>query len=1105
MRSGWTEYREQIRDIAPAEELRSRDAELAEMAAFCNEAESYWRWQAQAWAGKSALMSSFALKPPPGVVAVAFFVTARYAAQDDSAAFSAAVIGQLEELLGPEFSARQGTRNDRARYLLLLSETARSLRARGERLVLVVDGLDEDRGADRGLPSIASLLPKHCEHGLKVIVSGRPHPKIPTDVPADHPLHDARIMHTLKAYPDARRIRDAAKLELTSLLKGTQVEHDLLGLITAARGGLSEADLQELTQLPPFQVNSVLHSAAGRVFTTRSAIRDADDSNRVYLLAHETLQVEAEREFGDRHLAGYRNRLHALADDYQHWRWPPRTPQYLLRGYFAMLKDTSDIQRLIDCATDVARHDRMLDLSGSDSGALTEISISQEVILDQPDPDLTAMARLAFHREELAGRNVGIPVALPAVWAALGQADRAESLAGSLMPAGRKAEALAKVARALALAAQHERAVQVAEDAERVLQPLAASARLATACAEVAVAFAAASSRARAENLLESIADTQLRESTRSRLAAAYTTTGLRTQALVLTALIADAAKRSVAVAETMRSLTENHLHDYTGHLLGEVAILSRSICDCLQNAEDFAADMGATATMELEPSAIEVIAEIADKVREYGMWIPRDEGRSLARMASVLARAGLQAKAVSLSDKAESERESERYPEQAAAALVEIAVAFAACGLHERAERAARSIADPGHQSEALTRIAATAAEAGLAEKAAELARDAELVARSVIPPYRRADDLCKTAGALAHAGVSDQAASLASNAALTARLIQDPMWRTLELAESAWALAETGQKDQAEQLADEAEAASAPVTQQRALITVWMTAGLARAGIYDKAEAIARSIQNPWPQDAPSPAYGYRALALAKISFQAAKTGHRARAARLAAYGATLIQLEKDDSSIVAEAQSETAQALAASGLHVRAASLAGSITDIGERAQAYANMAAILMESGSHEEAARFAEEAKTAALSEEDPESRAEAMAEVAEGLASVGLHTHAESLAFSIDDPRQKAKALAEVAAQMASSGLHKRAGFLAQSISEPDMQARALVSVAKALQKAGEPVQARQALAKALNVGPWQMALDALGSLAPDALTAIGRLLVGQQNSFPGE
>jgi hypothetical protein len=41
-----------------------REEELAELAAFCQEAGGYRWWRAPAWAGKSALMSWFVLHPP---------------------------------------------------------------------------------------------------------------------------------------------------------------------------------------------------------------------------------------------------------------------------------------------------------------------------------------------------------------------------------------------------------------------------------------------------------------------------------------------------------------------------------------------------------------------------------------------------------------------------------------------------------------------------------------------------------------------------------------------------------------------------------------------------------------------------------------------------------------------------------------------------------------------------------------------------------------------------------------------------------------------------------------------------------------------------------
>jgi hypothetical protein len=94
-------YLEQVRQIAP-ENLQDRESELAELTAFCTQPGlgPYAWWRAPAWAGKSALMSWFVLHPPPGVHVVSFFVTARYKGQDNRAAFTDALLGQLAALRG---------------------------------------------------------------------------------------------------------------------------------------------------------------------------------------------------------------------------------------------------------------------------------------------------------------------------------------------------------------------------------------------------------------------------------------------------------------------------------------------------------------------------------------------------------------------------------------------------------------------------------------------------------------------------------------------------------------------------------------------------------------------------------------------------------------------------------------------------------------------------------------------------------------------------------------------------------------------------------------------------------------------------------------------
>lgn len=79
-----------------------RETELAALAAFCT-AESgptYKWWRAEAWAGKTALLSWFALNPPAGVRIVPFFITARLGAQNDAVAYVDVVLEQLAELVG---------------------------------------------------------------------------------------------------------------------------------------------------------------------------------------------------------------------------------------------------------------------------------------------------------------------------------------------------------------------------------------------------------------------------------------------------------------------------------------------------------------------------------------------------------------------------------------------------------------------------------------------------------------------------------------------------------------------------------------------------------------------------------------------------------------------------------------------------------------------------------------------------------------------------------------------------------------------------------------------------------------------------------------------
>ena len=223
-------YTAQVGDIAP-EVLQGREEELAELVEFCAGEDRYGWWQAGPWAGKSALAAWFVLHPPAGTVAASFFVTGRLAGQADSEAFTEAMIEQLAAIAGePAAGAATPAGRDRERRRLLDLAGAR-VAERQQRLVLVVDGLDEDEGATAGSgkPSIAALLPKRPPAAVRVLITSRPNPGVPGDVPADHPLRRCQPRR-LAPSPFAHEVEVEAKRELVEQLHGDplQVDRDRL-------------------------------------------------------------------------------------------------------------------------------------------------------------------------------------------------------------------------------------------------------------------------------------------------------------------------------------------------------------------------------------------------------------------------------------------------------------------------------------------------------------------------------------------------------------------------------------------------------------------------------------------------------------------------------------------------------------------------------------------------------------------------------------------------------------------------------------------------------------------------------------------------------------
>lgn len=434
-------HQAEVASIAPLR-LFGRDAELAELTEFCSGTDPYLWWQAGPWAGKTALVSSFSVAPPDGVRVVSFFITARLAGQADAAAFSSSVIRQLSEIAERPLPLGAGGPGLLA---LLLTEAAGRCAGRGERLVLVVDGLDEDQGAR---PSVAALLPRRPPDNLRVLVTSRHHPGLPDDVPGDHPLRSCRI-RPLKPSAYAQDLELRARAELNDLVRSGPDGSEVVALFTASGGGLTSADLAELTERRYYEVVWDLDSVFGRAFTDR---RIADD--QVFLFAHETLRDTAEQFLGPE-LPAYRDRLYAWALRYRDLGWPDGTPRYLLEPYARMLAERAEADRLAELALDWRRHDRMLARFRTDSAALGETDAARELLAGAPD--LTRPALLALERNRLADRSTKVPNELAAVWARLGYLGHAAELSEFLYD-----EPLAEYGLALVEAGHYDDAAEVA-------------------------------------------------------------------------------------------------------------------------------------------------------------------------------------------------------------------------------------------------------------------------------------------------------------------------------------------------------------------------------------------------------------------------------------------------------------------------------------------------------------------------------------------------------------------------------------------------------------------------------------------------------------------
>lgn len=1019
-------YRHQVASLAP-DRLVDRESELAELAAFCAIASSEsgsadpgpnYRWyQAAEWAGKTALMAAFVLDPPPDTVVVSFFITARLAGQDTRDAFRDNLMEQLLVLLNRDESSHLESTRD-AQLLQLIEDAAAACEGEGKRLVLVVDGLDEDRTRtiDPLGQSIAAALPKKTPHGLRVIVASREDPGLPDDVAWDHPLRMPGVARRLRVSEAARDIAVHARVELRRLLHGPTLHRDLVGLLAAAVGGLTVDDLAALTGADRWVVDEALRGVAGRTLPSRPSRWSSQSEGLEFLLRHEELQNQAVRALGSTGLAHFHERIHQWAGRYQQSEWPPETPEYLLRGYHRLVFSSHDQARIVSLALDDARRKRLFEASGSGFAALGELQAAQDTVSAMPAPDWDAAVQLMLRHERLAEQSDRVDEALPRVWARLGEFARAESIARSfrsspdLLRDAPQVGAMKMLATFLAQTRRPEQALRIATS---ITSPL----DRAEALGWVAGALTEEGHVDKALEVAGSITDPARRSEGFARVAAALGAAGLSDQAQEAATGAHRAATRITArseqagvLARVVDLLVEGGLTRqaqslanlcrqfavskeagvWNADLFHAIRALAKAglvdsaleVARSISFAEMNLRVMGELAEALVSAGRSDVALEVAASIEAAAGEVTKSSTRAyaLAAMVLVLGKAGRADRAQALAFDAQVVSSNVRDPFGRALCQVELSDAFAEAGLSDQAIEIS-TLAEAGvselpliaGQAMVLGRLANVFVKVGRSPEAIDIAQ--------AVNEMGGDHELIKLAGALVHAGRPAEALCIARGLKYSGNQIS-------ALTRVAESLAEIGEHSEARRVASEAYAAASLATPgvvaQR---MTWLPVALVKAGHIDEAIEVAGRI----------PVLMWRAYALADIAATLADSGEVVKTQQVVTrFRAAMDGVE--DRLLPDQASARVAGALAKVGDVSGALEAAGSIRDFTARIEALTSVAGALVSVGYFKEGIAVAKASASAAAKIEYAEGRAVTLARLSCTLGMCGEADQAHELA-----------------------------------------------------------------------------------------------------------
>ncbi|WIM92550.1 serine protease [Actinoplanes oblitus] len=991
--------------------LLSREREQDELRTLAA-SDTAWRWiVAEAYAGKTALLAWFTLRPPPEIEVASCFL--RRPTGENTAEYALDLLTrQLAAIAGrPEYRPSHYLADLVDDLLVLLPEAAAAVRQRGQRLMLVVDGLDEydtTRGGLDWLPDRTSL-----PAGVTLVAASRSGATV--ELPADHPLrhHQTPIAPAEIANDMHEVVR--AEIDRIRTHPGGHLS-PILSCLAMSYTGLSAAELEEILRRRgrDFDVSEIEESL--RHGLGRSVIEIADPEGgpmSVFVFAHDRLLVEAQHRFtGD--LPRYYQLLDGWADEYTGRHWPLATPRYLLRPYARQLaervRDTTApterrraaLDRLFALVADRDRLLRLFEYVGNPAAPDADIAAAQQIIVDfgaglglDPAEMSFRLAALALRRQPLTTTRAGVASAIARTWARTGRSPAAVALATGIDDPLERGMALADVARLLAARGDVEPAL-------RALAELGGHPDAETVARDVATGLAETSAEPEAYAIATQIADRWLRA-----LALADVAERLCADRPDLAAAAVDKAGADVpALADPVRQaqVVDRMVRALIG--LGDAAKAADLVTTVSTRwpaylAAISLAGLAAALAARSGPDLVERVVRLA-VARATGR--PADEDRAFAAAARALAEAGRTAPAV----------------------------------------RLAGRVIDPVGRIETLAGLLRSAP-AGDPALGSEIARIAPAIPSDTAERLALMDAFGRLAHAFAEAGRDRDAARLIDEMVAAPR-DATPEDEVATLVAAVRPLVRAGYQEKAAATAQRAVDLVYQIKDRSTRIRMLGSAldALAHAGRPVEAMAEVKRLDDHWQ----------RAKVITEVAISYARDGEPGRAYEM------VDRIDAADRRIhglgvLACSLREQRRADEAARAVDRAHRLALEITSSTDRATRLAELAAQLAAGGLETEAAPIAESAVRAAEDEQRPDTRNRLLGTVSTTLAQAGWFALALRAAAALPESSARERSIDVLARAAAAAGRPETAIAAARQVTGDEYRAMVLSHVALGLAQSG--------------------------------------------------